>query len=73
MLIDNLEKMEKTVRRQKNLVWDTKNGYDVLMLVRHPNPVTYKDARFINGKWYRTVRIPLTRQGWELPNVHRKA
>lgn len=70
MLVNTLDKMEKIVRRQKNLIWD---GYDVLLLVRHPNPVVYKDARFINGKWFRTNRIPLTRQGWELPNVHRKA
>jgi hypothetical protein len=75
MLIKDLDKMERLVRRQKNLVWDDKspNGYDVIQLVRHPNPAGHVDGRFIKGKWYRTVRIPLTRDGWELPNVHRKA
>ena len=70
MLVRDLDKMEKIVRRHKNLIWD---GYDVIMLVRHPNPVIYKDARFVGGKWFRTVLVPLTRDGWELPNVNRKA
>ena len=75
MLVNDLDKMEKLVRRHKNLVWDDKspNGYDVLFLIHHPRAVEYKDARRVKGKWFRTIRVPLTRNGWELPNVNRKA
>ena len=75
MLISDPVKMEKLVRRHRNLIWDEKspNGYDVLMTVRHPRAAEHKNARFVKGKWWDVVPVPLTRNGWELPNEFRKA
>lgn len=62
-MIRELFIMERIVRRSKNLIWD---GYDVIQLFKDDNPVIHKDARFVNGKWYRSRTIPLTRDGWVL-------
>ena len=61
--ITTLGAMERIVRKRYNLVWD---GYDVLLTRRHPAAYYYKDGRYINGKWYRTVRFPLTSDGWDI-------
>lgn len=70
MLIHSLEKMEAIVRKNRNLIWD---GYDVIILDKHHNPVVAKNAKFVKGKWWRTRTVPLTKQGWVLPDDVRKA
>lgn len=62
-MITSLKQMERIVARSANLIWD---GWNVVQLFKHSNPEIYSDARFHNGKWYRSRIVPLDRQGWNL-------
>ena len=65
MNIKSLEQMEVIVKKNKNLHWD---GWDVLK--RDPNPAGWRfpNGVFVKGRWYVQKRIPLTSNGWELPD-----
>ena len=66
MIISDPVQMEKIVARNRNLIWD--NGWDVLSVKRSPTAFFYADGRLIKGKWYRTKRYTLSRQGWTIPD-----
>ena len=62
--VKSLDAMERLVQSRHNLIWD---GWEVFRIRRHPTAFYYKDGRLINGRWFRTERIKLTREGWIVP------
>lgn len=64
VIVSDLDVMERLVQSRHNLIWD---GWEVLKTRKHPTAFYYKDGRLINGRWFRTERIRLTREGWIVP------
>ena len=64
VVVKSLDLMERLVQSRYNLIWD---GWEVLRIRKHPTAYYYKDGRLINGRWFRTERIKLTREGWIVP------
>ena len=62
--VKSLDVMERLVQSRHNLIWD---GWEVFRIRKHPTAFYYKDGRLINGRWFRTERIRLTREGWIVP------
>ena len=65
VVVKSLDLMERLVQSRYNLIWD---GWEVLRIRKHPTAYYYKDGRLINGRWFRTERIKLTREGWIVPS-----
>ena len=66
MLVTSLEEMESIVRSRGDLEW---NGYDVVKYTNSSNAMYSVDGVFKNGKWMKKKVLPLTEQGWNLPNI----
>ena len=64
VVVKSPDLMERLVQSRYNLIWD---GWEVLRIRKHPTAYYYKDGRLINGRWFRTERIKLTREGWIVP------
>lgn len=65
MIVKTLEKMEKIVASNKDLVW---SGWTVTHLTRSDLAQTSKHGVYVNGKWYLQKQFAPTRDGWHIPD-----
>jgi hypothetical protein len=68
MLIKSLEKMEKIVAKNKNLIW---HGWDIIDLKESPVAKTSPSGIRVNDKWYIHKKYVPSRNGWEIPNKYK--
>lgn len=68
MIINNLEKMEKIVKKYPNLSW---NGWDVVDRKKSDSGRTSISGVRVNNEWYLQRVYSVTRQGWDIPNKYR--
>mgnify|MGYP003349429602 CR=1 FL=1 len=68
MIINNLEIMEKIVKKHNNLSWI---GWDVVDRKRTDVAKTSPDGVRVKDKWYLQRVYPVTRNGWDIPNKYR--
>lgn len=68
MIINNLEKMEKIVKKNSNLSWV---GWDVVDRKRSESGRTSLDGVRVDGQWYLQRIYPVTRNGWDIPNKYK--
>lgn len=64
MLVTSLEQMEDLVRKNRSLRWD---GWDVVHFYRSDTAWMSKRGSFHKGSWYINKRIPVTSEGWNIP------
>lgn len=63
MIITSLERMEEIVKKNNSLSWD---GWTVLVSKQSATAWMKSNARFIDGKWYRSDRIEPGPLGWDI-------
>jgi hypothetical protein len=68
MLIKSLNTMEKIVAKNKNLIW---NGWDVFDLKESDIAKTSPVGIRINNKWYLHKVYSPNRNGWNIPNKYK--
>ena len=68
MIVTSLEKMEKIVQNNSNLMW---NGWDIVDLKRSDSARTAVNGVRVKGLWYMQRIYKVTRSGWEVPNRYR--
>jgi hypothetical protein len=64
MLVTSLEKMEKIVKRNRELMWD---GWDVIHFYPSEKARTSKFGARIKNRWCIHRRFVPTEQGWDIP------
>jgi hypothetical protein len=65
MLVTSLEKMEKIVKRNRELMWD---GWNVIHFYPSDKARTSKFGMRIKDRWCISRRFELTEKGWEIPS-----
>lgn len=68
MIITNLDKMEKIVKKNKNLSWV---GWDVVDRKKSDAGRTAINGVRVDGEWYLQRFYPVTRNGWNIPDKYR--
>jgi len=68
MKINNLEKMERIVAKNKNLSWV---GWDVADRKRSESGRTSTSGVRINGEWFLQRIYTVSRDGWNIPDKYR--
>jgi GTP cyclohydrolase FolE2 len=68
MKINNLEKMERIVSRNKNLSWI---GWDVVDRKRSESGRTSTSGVRVNGEWFLQRIYSVSRDGWNIPDKYR--
>lgn len=66
MLVTTVEEMEKIVASRDDLRWD---GWDIIKYTNANNALYHKDGAFQDGQWMKKIVIPITKDGWYLPNT----
>lgn len=64
MIINNLEKMENIVNKNKNLSWI---GWDIVDRKKSDAGRTSINGVRVNGEWYLQKIYPVTKLGWDIP------
>jgi hypothetical protein len=67
MLVSSLDQMEKIVKANRNLYWD---GWDAVFSYPSDKGRTSKFGARVKDVWHLQRRIPLTEQGWHVPQKY---
>ena len=67
MLVSSLEKMEQIVKRNRNLRWES---WDVVFSYPSEKGRTSKFGARVENVWHLQRRIPLTEEGWHIPQKY---
>lgn len=69
MIVKDLEKMERIVKKYQELKW---SGWDVLELKKNNLGRTDVNGVRINNQWYIQKTFSPSRNGWEIPSKYQE-
>lgn len=69
MIVKDLEKMERIVKKYQELKW---SGWDVLELKKNNLGRTDVNGVRINNQWYIQKIFSPSRNGWEIPSKYQE-